>query len=162
MTRNPGLWAKFHRNRGMFGGPGFHAYMTTMNTRLPLVFLLLSTAAASGQSLNLPPDQAQLNAQTQAQLNAQTLQQTQQNNSDMQFQIQQNEARQQQMFNSMPQPGYQQQDAALAARRRNADPTADQVIRPSRPQTRRLLRTAAEMKLVNSGCGSSGRDFSSG
>src|SRR5262249_25753303 len=30
------------------------------------------------------------------------------------------------------------------------------------PHTNRLLRTAAATKLVNSGCGSSGRDFNSG
>jgi hypothetical protein len=69
-----------------------------------LTLLLASTAAASAQSL--PPDQAQLNAQTQAQLNGQN-QQTQLNNLQTQQSIQQNELRQQQLFNSVPPAGFQ-------------------------------------------------------
>ena len=67
---------------------------------LAFALLLASTAAASAQAL--PPDQAQLNAQTQAQLNSQN-QQTQLNNLQTQQSIQQNQLRQQQLFNSMPQ-----------------------------------------------------------
>ena len=36
------------------------------------------------------------------------------------------------------------------------------ITQPLTVQTSRLFCTAAAMKLVNSGCGSSGRDFSSG
>jgi len=66
--------------------------------------LLASTATVFAQTL--PPDQAQLNAQTQAQLNGQN-EQTQLNNLQVQQSIQQNEIRQQQLFNSMAQPSIQ-------------------------------------------------------
>ena len=75
-------------------------YMKAMMKHLAFALLLASTAAASAQAL--PPDQAQLNAQTQAQLNSQN-QQTQLNNLQTQQSIQQNQLRQQQLFNSMPQ-----------------------------------------------------------
>jgi hypothetical protein len=78
--------------------------MERMMKRFAFALLLASGAAVSGQSL--PPDQAQLNAQTQSQLNSQN-QQTQLNNLETQQSIQQNEIRQQQLFNSMPQPGFQ-------------------------------------------------------
>jgi hypothetical protein len=82
-----------------------HDYIETMMKNpaptLFLALLLASTAAASAQSL--PPDQAQLNAQTQSQLNSQN-QQTQFNNLQTEQSIQQNELRQQQLFNSVPQP----------------------------------------------------------
>jgi hypothetical protein len=75
-----------------------------MKAILISVLLLTSTAAVSAQAL--PPDQAQLNAQSQAQLNGQN-QQTQLNNLQTQQSIQQNQIRQQQLFNSMQQPVYQ-------------------------------------------------------
>jgi hypothetical protein len=75
-----------------------------MKQTLIAALLLASTAAVSAQAL--PPDQAQLNAQSQAQLNSQN-QQTEMNNLQTQQSIQQNEIRQQQLFNSMPQPVYQ-------------------------------------------------------
>jgi TPP-dependent trihydroxycyclohexane-1,2-dione (THcHDO) dehydratase len=59
-------------------------------------FLLL-TGPAFAQGL---PDPVQQQAQAQAQID-QTLQQTQQNNSNLQFQLQQNEQRQQQQYNAM-------------------------------------------------------------
>jgi ABC-type oligopeptide transport system substrate-binding subunit len=81
--------------------------MNVMMKRFALfsALLLASTAAVSAQSL--PPDQAQLNAQTQSQLNSQN-QQTQLNNLQTQESNQENEIRQQQLFNSMPPPGFQQ------------------------------------------------------
>jgi hypothetical protein len=78
--------------------------MKSFRPTLISALLLASTAAVFAQSL--PPDQAQLNAQTQAQLNDQN-EQTQLNNLQVQQSIQQNEIRQQQLFNSMPQPGFQ-------------------------------------------------------
>jgi hypothetical protein len=84
-------------------------YMKPMLKRialLPLLALVLASAgAASAQTL--PPDQASENAQTQQQLNSQ-IQQTQLNNFQTQQSLQQNQMRQQQLFNTMPQPGYQQ------------------------------------------------------
>lgn len=79
--------------------------MKSFAPALFLALLLASTGAVSAQSL--PPDQAQLNAQAQSQLNSQN-QQTQLNNLQTQQSIQQNEIRQQQLFNSMLQPGFQQ------------------------------------------------------
>jgi ABC-type oligopeptide transport system substrate-binding subunit len=91
------------------GAARIRDYMTMMMNHLApasvLALLLASTAVVSAQSL--PPDQAQLNAQTQSQLNGQN-EQTQLNNLQTQQSIQQNEIRQQQLFNSMPQPGFQQ------------------------------------------------------
>ncbi|HWY62659.1 MAG TPA: hypothetical protein VNW15_12230 [Rhizomicrobium sp.] len=76
-----------------------------MTKTISLTFLLLSATAALAQSLPLDP--ALQRAQADAQVN-QTLQQTQQNNANLQFQLQQNEIRQQQLFNTMPPPAYQQ------------------------------------------------------
>jgi hypothetical protein len=81
-----------------------------MTTRTIFAVLLLSASALvsfAAHAQSLPEDPALQRAQTQAQV-SQTLQQTQQNNADMQFQLQQNQARQQQQFNSMAPPGYQQ------------------------------------------------------
>ena len=83
--------------------------MRTMSKKAALAAftLLVLGGAASAQDLNLPPSQAQLNAQTQATLNNQLLQ-TQLQNLQTQQSIQQNEIRQQQLFNSLPAPGYLQ------------------------------------------------------
>jgi len=84
--------------------------MKNFTPTLFFALLLASIAAASAQSL--PPDQAQLNAQTQAQLNGQN-QQTELNNLQTEQSIQQNQIRQQQLFNSIPQPVFQPAPAPL-------------------------------------------------
>jgi hypothetical protein len=56
------------------------------------------------------PDPALQRYETQNNVNQQLLQ-TQQNNLQVQQGLQQNEIRQQQLFNSMPPPAYQQQQA---------------------------------------------------
>jgi hypothetical protein len=91
-----------HRRDGL---PRFQDYIEKMTKTISLGFLLLSATAALAQSL--PPDPALQRAQADAQVN-QILQQTQQNNANLQFQLQQNEIRQQQLFNTMPPPAYQQ------------------------------------------------------
>lgn len=69
-----------------------------------LALLLLSTPVwAQGFS-----DPAQQRYDTQNSVNQQLLQ-TQQNNLQVQQSLQQNEMRQQELFNSMPPPAYQQQ-----------------------------------------------------
>jgi len=70
--------------------------------KIVLAFLLASGPAFAQ---TLPEDPALQRAQTQAQI-YQTLQQTQLNNTNLQFQLQQNEARQQQLFNTLPPPAY--------------------------------------------------------
>jgi len=82
-----------------------------MKTIIVPILLLLGSAAASAQSL--PPDQSQLNAQTQSQLNSQN-QQTQLNNLQIEQSNLQNQQRQQQLFNSLPPPVYLQNQAVPA------------------------------------------------
>jgi hypothetical protein len=86
-------------------GPGcfsaIGAYIRDMK-KLVLAFLLASGPAFAQ---TLPEDPALQRAQSEASIN-QTLQQTQQNNTILQFQLQQNEARQQQLFNTLPPPTY--------------------------------------------------------
>ena len=86
-----------------------------MITRFAPVFALFSgllLSAASAQTL--PPDPALQRALADAQV-SQTLKQTQANTSQLQFQLQQNENRQQQLFNTMPPPAYQQPAYQLPA-----------------------------------------------
>ena len=78
-----------------------------MKTALVLALLLSGATAASAQGLILPPDQAQLNAQTQQQLNNQNYQ-TQLNNLQTEQSNLQNQQRQQQLFNTLPPPAYMQ------------------------------------------------------
>ncbi len=71
-----------------------------------LAVLLLSATGAFAQIV--PEDPAVARARTEAQINQQ-LQQTQLNNIQVQQGLQQNDIRQQQLFNSMPPPAFQQQ-----------------------------------------------------
>jgi hypothetical protein len=79
--------------------------MKTRFVAVVMLPLLLAVVPVSAQTL--PPDQATENAQTQEQLNSQ-VQQTQMNNQQTQQSVQQSQLPQQQPFNSMPQPGNQQ------------------------------------------------------
>jgi hypothetical protein len=81
--------------------------MKTVLARAALVLLLSGGAALAQGGLQMPPSQAQLNAQTQGQLNNQN-QQTQLNNLQTQQSNLENQQRQQNLYNSMPAPAYQQ------------------------------------------------------
>ena len=88
----------------------FRAYIKSMRKALALFSLLAAFGAGSvlispvlAQAL---PDPAYQRAQAQAQID-QSLAQTQQNNANMQYQVQQNQIEQQQQFNAMPPPAYQ-------------------------------------------------------
>jgi len=92
--------------------PAFDAYIKMMmkRTAFAAALLLLSTpgllvGSASAQNL---PDPSLQRYESQSNVNQQLLQ-TQQNNLQVQQGLQQNELRQQQLFNSMPPPAYQQQ-----------------------------------------------------
>jgi len=79
-----------------------------IKTRFAAVLMLpLFLASVPVSAQTLPPDQATENAQTQEQLNSQ-VQQTEMNNQQTQQSLQQNQQSQQQLFNTMPQPGVQQ------------------------------------------------------
>jgi hypothetical protein len=90
----------------------FGAYIEMMmkRTAFAAALVLLSTPAllcgsAGAQTL---PDPSLQRYESQSTVNQQLLQ-TQQNNLQVQQGLQQNELRQQQLFNSMPPPAYQQQ-----------------------------------------------------
>ena len=87
--------------------------MDGMSKKTAFTVLALFFLGGAASAQNLPPDQATLNAQTQAALNAQILQ-TQLNNLQTQQSLQQNDIRQQQLFNSMAPPAYQQQQPAFS------------------------------------------------
>ena len=86
--------------------PAFGAYIEMMmkRTAFAAALLLLSTPVWA-QTL---PDPSLQRYESQSNVNQQLLQ-TQQNNLQVQQGLQQNELRQQQLFNSMPPPAYQQQ-----------------------------------------------------
>ena len=79
-------------------------------TAFAAALLLLSTPAILGGSAwaQTLPDPALQRYESQSNVNQQLLQ-TQQNNLQVQQGLQQNELRQQQLFNSMSPPAYQQQ-----------------------------------------------------
>ena len=76
--------------------------------KLALTLLLFAAPVVfPAAAQTLPPDPAIQRALTDAQVQ-QTLQQTQQNNAQLNFELQQQQLRQQQQFNTMPPPAYQQ------------------------------------------------------
>jgi hypothetical protein len=81
--------------------------MGMMMKQNAIAALLLLSTPVLAQTL---PDPALQRYETQSTVNQQLLQ-TQQNNLQVQQGLQQNEIRQQQLFNSMPPPAYQQQQA---------------------------------------------------
>jgi hypothetical protein len=89
------------------GFRAFGAYMGMMMKQNAIAALLLLSTPVLAQTL---PDPALQRYETQSTVNQQLLQ-TQQNNLQVQQGLQQNEIRQQQLFNSMPPPAYQQQQA---------------------------------------------------
>jgi hypothetical protein len=101
----PGKWAKFHGKWGdSFATFGAYIEMMMKRTAFAAALLLLSTPVWA-QTL---PDPSLQRYESQSTVNQQLLQ-TQQNNLQVQQSLQQNELRQQQLFNSMPPPAYQQQ-----------------------------------------------------
>jgi hypothetical protein len=86
--------------------------MKVMMKRTTLVALLLLSTPVLAQTL---PDPSIQRYETQNAVNQQILQ-TQQNNLQIQQGLQQNEMRQQQLFNSMPPPAYMQQPQPFVPR----------------------------------------------
>ena len=98
---------RFHGQSFIPPGDSFAAfgtYITAMMKRTALSLLLLSTPVLA----QTVPDPSAQRYETQNAVNQQILQ-TQQNNLQIQQGLQQNEMRQQQLFNSMPPPAYMQQ-----------------------------------------------------